>query len=103
MFQCLYNGLPNFLGRLLDAYLHPLLGADELSGSHGSLSLPFVMKVMVCHFVSDSHEVMTALIVMLPLIVVVDQLVRTIMKDVNFESVELLMVNSLWALALYWS
>ncbi len=40
-------------------------------GSHGSLSLPFVMKVMVCHFVSDSHEVMTALIVVLPLIVVV--------------------------------
>ncbi len=39
-------------------------------GSHGSLSLPFVMKVMVCHFVSDSHEVMTALIVMLPIIVV---------------------------------
>jgi hypothetical protein len=32
-------------------------------GSHGSLSLPFVMKVMVCPFVSDSHEVMTALIV----------------------------------------
>jgi hypothetical protein len=28
-------------------------------GSHGSLSLLFVMKVMmVCHFVSDSHEVM---------------------------------------------
>jgi hypothetical protein len=40
-------------------------------GSHGSLSLPFVMKVMVCHFVSDSHEVMTALIVVLPIIVVV--------------------------------
>jgi hypothetical protein len=32
-------------------------------GSHGSSSLPFMMKVMVCHFVSDSHEVMTALIV----------------------------------------
>jgi hypothetical protein len=31
-----------------------------------------MMKVMVCHFVSDSHEVMTALIVMLPLIVVVE-------------------------------
>jgi hypothetical protein len=31
-------------------------------GSHGSSSLLFVMKVMVCHFVSDSHEVMTALI-----------------------------------------
>jgi hypothetical protein len=41
-------------------------------GSHGSLSLPFVMMVMVCHFVSDSHEVMTALIVVLPLIVVVE-------------------------------
>jgi hypothetical protein len=36
-------------------------------GSHGSLSRPFVMKVMVCHFVSDSPEVMTALIVVLPL------------------------------------
>jgi hypothetical protein len=31
-----------------------------------------LMKVMVCHFVSDSHEVMTARIVMLPLIVVVE-------------------------------
>ena len=41
-------------------------------GSHGSSSLPFVMKVMVCHFVSDSHEVMTALIVVLPIIVVVE-------------------------------
>ncbi len=41
-------------------------------GSHGSLSLPFVMKVMVCHLVSDSYEVMTALIVVLPLIVVVE-------------------------------
>jgi uncharacterized membrane protein YkvI len=41
-------------------------------GSHGSSSLPFVMKVMVCHFVSDSHEVMTALVVVLPLIVVVE-------------------------------
>ncbi len=39
-------------------------------GSHGSLSLLFVMKV--CHFVSDSHEVMTALIVVLPIIVVVE-------------------------------
>jgi hypothetical protein len=44
----------------------------NLVGSRGSLSLPFVMKVMVCHFVSDSHEVMTALIVELPLIVVVE-------------------------------
>jgi hypothetical protein len=30
--QIVYNGLPEFLGRLLYAYLHPLLGADELSG-----------------------------------------------------------------------
>jgi hypothetical protein len=44
----------------------------NLVGSHGSLSLPFVMKVMVCHFVGNSHEVMTALIVVLPLIVVVE-------------------------------
>jgi uncharacterized membrane protein YkvI len=41
-------------------------------GSHGSSSLPFVMKVMVCHFVSNSHEVMTALTVVLPLIVLVE-------------------------------
>jgi hypothetical protein len=41
-------------------------------GSHGSSSLPFLMKVMVCHFVSDSREVMAALIVVLPLIVVVE-------------------------------
>jgi hypothetical protein len=41
-------------------------------GSHGNLSLLFVMKVMVYHFVNDSHEVMTALIVVLPLIVVVE-------------------------------
>jgi len=41
-------------------------------GSHGSLSPPFVMKVMVCHFESDSPEVMTALLVVLPLIVVVE-------------------------------
>ncbi len=69
----MYNGLPKFLGRLLCAYLHPLLGADENSASsHGSSSLLFVMKVMVCHFLSDSHEVMTALIVVLPLIVVVE-------------------------------
>jgi hypothetical protein len=52
-------------------------------GSHGSSSLPFVMKVMVCHFVSDSHEVMTALIVVLPLIVVVEvslQLHRSLLQ-----------------------
>jgi predicted flavoprotein YhiN len=41
-------------------------------GGYGSLSLPLVMKVMVCHFVSDSHEVMTAFIDVLPIIVVVE-------------------------------
>jgi hypothetical protein len=41
-------------------------------GSHGSLTLPFVMKVMVSHFVSDLHEIMIAFIVMLPLIIVVE-------------------------------
>jgi hypothetical protein len=41
-------------------------------GSHGNLSLAFVIKVMVCHFVNDFHDIMTALIVMLPLIVVVE-------------------------------
>jgi hypothetical protein len=41
-------------------------------GSHGSLSQSFLMKVTFYHFVNDSHEVMTALIVMLPLILVVD-------------------------------
>jgi hypothetical protein len=41
-------------------------------GSHGNSSLPFVMEVMVCHFVSNSHEVMTTFIVVLPLIFVVE-------------------------------
>ncbi len=41
-------------------------------GSHGSLSLSFVMKVMVCHFVSDLHEIMIAFTVMSPLIIVVE-------------------------------
>jgi hypothetical protein len=34
-------------------------------GSHCSLSLLFVMKVMVQHFMSDSHKVLAALIIML--------------------------------------
>jgi hypothetical protein len=59
----------------LDYYMFIYTHCWELMnsvGSHGSSSLPFVMKVMVCHSVSDSHEVMTALIVVLPLIVVVE-------------------------------
>jgi hypothetical protein len=47
-------------------------GLMNLMGSHGSSSLLFVMKVMVYHFVNDSHEVMTTPVVVLPLIVVVE-------------------------------
>jgi hypothetical protein len=36
------------------------------AGSHGSSSLLFVMKVMLRYFVSDSHKVIIALIVVLP-------------------------------------
>jgi hypothetical protein len=70
--QIVYNGLPSFWE---DYYMLIYTHCWELMnsvGSHGSSSLPFVMKVMVCCFVSDSHEVMTALIVVLPLIVVVE-------------------------------
>ncbi len=35
-------------------------------GSHGSLSLQFMMKVMVWHFVSECHKFLTTLIVPLP-------------------------------------
>jgi hypothetical protein len=46
------------------------------------------MKVMVCHFVSDSHEVMTALIVMLPLIVVVEISLQLHQSSFIFSEVE---------------
>jgi hypothetical protein len=39
-------GLPKIFGRSLYAYLHPILGVNEV-GSHGNLSLLSVMKVMV--------------------------------------------------------
>jgi len=61
-------------------------------GSHGSSSLPFVMKVMVCHFVSDCHDVMTALIVVLPLIVVVEislQLHRSLSEIIDLSEINL--------------
>ncbi len=70
----MYNGLPKFITNLI-YYMLIYTHCWELMnsvGSHGSSSLLFVMKVMVCHFVSDSHEVMTALIVVLPSIVVVE-------------------------------
>jgi hypothetical protein len=61
--QIVYNDLPSFWA---DYYMLIYTHCWELMnsmGSHGSSSPPF-MKVMVCHFVSDSHEVMTALIVL---------------------------------------
>jgi hypothetical protein len=38
---------------LLCSDLHPLLHTDKVSGYPGSLSLLFVMKVMVWYFVSN--------------------------------------------------
>jgi hypothetical protein len=40
------HGLPKILGRSLYVYLHPTSRVHE-AGSHGSLSLLYVMKVMV--------------------------------------------------------
>jgi hypothetical protein len=56
--QIVYNGLPKFWE---DYYMLIYTHCWELMnsvGSHGSSSLLFVMKVMVCHFVSDSHELL---------------------------------------------
>jgi hypothetical protein len=64
--RCLYNSLPEIVGKLLYTSLHPSSGADKSEGSHGSSSLLFFMKVTVWHVVSDSQKVMTALLVMLP-------------------------------------
>jgi hypothetical protein len=58
---------PDFWAHYHILYRHPLLGADDVSGgSCGSSSVLFVMKVMVWDFVSNSHKVMIAPIVMLP-------------------------------------
>jgi hypothetical protein len=64
--QILYNdALPRFWVYL---YLHTQCWELMKSvGSWGSPSLPFMMKMMmVCHFLSDSHKVMTPLINLLP-------------------------------------
>ncbi len=63
--RCLYNGLAQILGWLLyPTYTHQWELMNSV-GSHGSLSLLFMMKVMIWHFVGASHKVMTALIVLL--------------------------------------
>jgi hypothetical protein len=48
-------------GSILINLLMSTVGLIRSVGSHGSLSTVFVMKVMVWHFVSDSHKVVTAL------------------------------------------
>jgi hypothetical protein len=55
------------------------------------------MKVMVCHFVSGSHEVMTALIVVLPLIVGVE---ISLQLHRSFLAREGLVINDPWTPAL---
>jgi len=62
----LYDDLPRFRADyyiLIYTHCHELMKAV---GSHGSLLLLFVMKVMVWHFMRDSHKVKTALVVGLP-------------------------------------
>jgi hypothetical protein len=54
------------LGWFLYSYLHPIRELMKSVGSHGSSSLLLMIKVMVWDFVSDSHKVKTALILVLP-------------------------------------
>jgi hypothetical protein len=64
--------LAQILGWLLFTYLHPPSGADEFSGSPGSLALLYMMKVMVLHFVSGFHKVTAACVAVFLQIVVVE-------------------------------
>jgi hypothetical protein len=57
--QILYNGLPRFW---VGYYLSPPNKLMKAMGSHDSSSLLFVMQVMVSHFVSNSHKVMSQLL-----------------------------------------
>ncbi len=75
-------------------------------GSHGSLSLLFVMKVMVCHFVSNIHEVMIAFIVVLHLIIVVEislQLHQAFSSVLCIFCSPILKFQSLSSNAVYWT
>jgi hypothetical protein len=65
--QILYNSLPEIVAGLLYAHLHALFGVVKLVDSHGSLSLLFVIRLMVKHFVNDAFDVWTRLIVVVPL------------------------------------
>jgi hypothetical protein len=59
--QILYNDLPEILGRLLNSPSQELM---KSVCSQGHLPLLFVIKVMVWCFLSNSHKVMMAPIVM---------------------------------------
>jgi len=69
MYMCIkHNGLPEVVGGLLYAYLHPPFRADDVSGlvmATAHHCSPW-WRWWGCHFVSNSHRVMTALIVILP-------------------------------------
>jgi hypothetical protein len=64
--ECIQFWVLQIWGGLLYTCLHPPLELMKSAGNHGSSSLLFMMKMIVWHFVSDSHKVTTALIVVLP-------------------------------------
>ncbi len=63
----LYKGLPQHFGQIV-TYLSSGLELMKSVGSSERLSLLFMIKGMVWHFMSDAHKVTTALILMLPLL-----------------------------------
>ncbi len=63
----LYKGLPQHFGQIV-TYLSSGLELMKSVGSNERSSLLFMIKGMVWHFMSDAHKVMTALMLMLPLL-----------------------------------
>jgi hypothetical protein len=63
----LYKGLPQHFGHIV-TYLSSGLELMKSVGSNERLSLLFMIKGMVWHFMSDAHKVTTALMLMLPLL-----------------------------------
>ncbi len=49
----------------MNIFLLPLSGADVVSGESWQLVLLFMMKVMVWYFVTNTHKVMIALILVM--------------------------------------
>jgi len=60
-----YNCLSLVLSRVLYGSLQPLLEAGEIRGEYCSSSEPFMMKLMVWYFVSDTHKVIAALVLLM--------------------------------------